>query len=223
MHKKIFIAAKLATTLDGFVAESNGHSQWITGSDSREYVHWLRACYDAVAVGADTFLKDNPKLNIRHKNFVKTNKVILFDRQLKALSKLAGSELLKAHTIENIFIVCEKAHRVLLEQKLQAAQLDLSDWENRFIFADQLSEAYEQLYKIGLRSVFLESGGGLLRSHLQEEWVDRLYLFQSNQILGQGIHWQRNGQFSLGLSQAPRLKYIKTLRFAQDILISGLL
>lgn len=60
-----YVTAKIAITLDGKIADANGDSKWITNEQSRRYAHWLRAGNDAVMVGAGTFKKDRPRLNVR--------------------------------------------------------------------------------------------------------------------------------------------------------------
>ncbi|MDH5549941.1 MAG: bifunctional diaminohydroxyphosphoribosylaminopyrimidine deaminase/5-amino-6-(5-phosphoribosylamino)uracil reductase RibD, partial [Gemmatimonadota bacterium] len=60
-----FVALKMATSLDGFVADRSGASQWISGPEAREYAHWLRAGFDAVAVGRGTAVADDPALTVR--------------------------------------------------------------------------------------------------------------------------------------------------------------
>jgi diaminohydroxyphosphoribosylaminopyrimidine deaminase/5-amino-6-(5-phosphoribosylamino)uracil reductase len=57
--------AKWAETPSGHLADANGHSKWITGLRSRAYTHWLRQKYDAIVVGARTFLLDQPALTVR--------------------------------------------------------------------------------------------------------------------------------------------------------------
>ncbi|MEW6062064.1 MAG: bifunctional diaminohydroxyphosphoribosylaminopyrimidine deaminase/5-amino-6-(5-phosphoribosylamino)uracil reductase RibD, partial [Bacteroidota bacterium] len=61
-----FVALKAAQTADGFIAKNNGSSKWITCKQSRRYVHRLRSEYDAVVVGANTVVADNPFLSVRH-------------------------------------------------------------------------------------------------------------------------------------------------------------
>ncbi len=61
-----FVGIKWAQSLDGYVADSAGRSQWITGEGARRYAHYLRAGYDALLVGAGTVLKDDPRLTVRH-------------------------------------------------------------------------------------------------------------------------------------------------------------
>jgi diaminohydroxyphosphoribosylaminopyrimidine deaminase / 5-amino-6-(5-phosphoribosylamino)uracil reductase len=59
------VTLKLATSLDGKIALSNGASQWITGPQSRAVVHRMRAAHDAILTGIGTILADDPKLTAR--------------------------------------------------------------------------------------------------------------------------------------------------------------
>src|SRR6266481_744313 len=59
------ITLKLATSLDGRIATAGGESRWITGAAAREAVHRLRAEHDAVVVGVETALADDPELTVR--------------------------------------------------------------------------------------------------------------------------------------------------------------
>ncbi len=60
-----FVALKLATTLDGKIADHAGRSRWISGAKAREFVHWLRAGYDAIGVGGYTARTDDSSLTAR--------------------------------------------------------------------------------------------------------------------------------------------------------------
>jgi diaminohydroxyphosphoribosylaminopyrimidine deaminase/5-amino-6-(5-phosphoribosylamino)uracil reductase len=60
-----FVAVKTASTLDGKLAARSGDSRWITGEESRAYVHALRHQYAAVMVGVNTVLADDPQLTAR--------------------------------------------------------------------------------------------------------------------------------------------------------------
>ena len=60
-----FVALKLATSIDGRIADAAGRSRWISGDTAREHVHWLRAGFDAIAVGGRTARQDDPQLTAR--------------------------------------------------------------------------------------------------------------------------------------------------------------
>ena len=59
------VTLKLATSLDGKIALSNGHSKWITGPESRAEVHRMRAAHDAILTGVGTILADDPEFTAR--------------------------------------------------------------------------------------------------------------------------------------------------------------
>lgn len=75
--KRPFIAIKFAASLDGKIATSTGDSKWITNEKAREYARSLRGMYQAVLVGKNTFLKDNPHLGTRIKGKKDPLKIVL--------------------------------------------------------------------------------------------------------------------------------------------------
>src|SRR5215208_1647150 len=76
-----YVALKLATTLDGRIADGFGRSRWISGPEGREYVQWLRAGFDAIAVGGRTARLDDPSLTVRGRLQPRVlPKRIVFDR-----------------------------------------------------------------------------------------------------------------------------------------------
>ncbi|MCJ7552329.1 MAG: bifunctional diaminohydroxyphosphoribosylaminopyrimidine deaminase/5-amino-6-(5-phosphoribosylamino)uracil reductase RibD, partial [Ignavibacteriaceae bacterium] len=67
INKKLpFVTLKAAITLDGKIADINSHSEWISSPESRRYVHSLRNKYDAVLIGLNTAMIDDPQLTVRH-------------------------------------------------------------------------------------------------------------------------------------------------------------
>jgi diaminohydroxyphosphoribosylaminopyrimidine deaminase / 5-amino-6-(5-phosphoribosylamino)uracil reductase len=69
LRHRPFIVSKCAVTLDGRIASKTGDSRWISSDYSRCLAHRLRAKVDAVIVGKNTFLRDNPSLNVRFGSF----------------------------------------------------------------------------------------------------------------------------------------------------------
>jgi diaminohydroxyphosphoribosylaminopyrimidine deaminase/5-amino-6-(5-phosphoribosylamino)uracil reductase len=184
-HNKIFVALKVATSLDGQMALRSGQSQWITGSVAREHAHYLRSCYDAVLVGAGTVLKDNPSLNIRHPRVSKENKVVVLDPEGLTLANFAASNLAKTHLPENIFICVEEKKSVkeasggprILKIKSGSGTLSAS-----FVMDHLLAQLWEQ----GLRSVYVEGGAHTFSGFIKSGWAHRLYIYVAPHLMGAG-------------------------------------
>ncbi|MBU4129147.1 bifunctional diaminohydroxyphosphoribosylaminopyrimidine deaminase/5-amino-6-(5-phosphoribosylamino)uracil reductase RibD, partial [bacterium] len=77
--KRPFVALKYAATLDGKIATKTGDSKWLTNERARRYARLLRSQYQAVLVGINTVLKDNPRLTVREKSKKEPIRIILDD------------------------------------------------------------------------------------------------------------------------------------------------
>ncbi|NSX83660.1 bifunctional diaminohydroxyphosphoribosylaminopyrimidine deaminase/5-amino-6-(5-phosphoribosylamino)uracil reductase RibD, partial [Wolbachia endosymbiont of Atemnus politus] len=83
-----FIACKIATTLDGKIATFTGDSKWITSKNTRNWVHELRAKYDAIMIGSNTLINDDPLLTCRLPDFEDRSPVrLIIDSQGKLKEK----------------------------------------------------------------------------------------------------------------------------------------
>lgn len=196
-HKKIFVAAKLATSLDGQIALSTGESKWITGPESREFSHELRSRYDAVVVGKNTILQDDPSLNIRHPKINKMTKLVILDRSKTIARQIQeGREFkfLKAHATENIIFPKSKT----------------------------LTELQYELWGLGLRSVFVEGGAEIISEFLKAGLVDRLHLFLAPVILGSsgGLSWTKSLKIS-AMHEKIQLKNLQSRAFGTDFYLTG--
>jgi diaminohydroxyphosphoribosylaminopyrimidine deaminase/5-amino-6-(5-phosphoribosylamino)uracil reductase len=209
-----FVALKAATTLDGKMAMSDGTSQWITESGSRSHVQFLRGCYDCVVVGADTVLKDNPRLNSRDPRFAKKeSRVVILDHEGKLQKKWSGLSLLKVRAPEDVVWVTGAAVSVdipvrnLVGRTGQNAQFNLQ-------------ELLKSLRELNIHSLFVEGGPRTFGTFLTQRLADRLYLFLAPKILGDGLSWPI-GHSSESLDKALRLESMQTTAFGQDLMITG--
>ena len=97
------VTLKLATSLDGRIATASGESQWITGPDARQQGHRLRATHDAILVGVETVLADDPELTVRLPDYAGSHPLrIVLDSRLRtpATAKVASEHTLILTTAE---------------------------------------------------------------------------------------------------------------------------
>ncbi|RME14873.1 MAG: bifunctional diaminohydroxyphosphoribosylaminopyrimidine deaminase/5-amino-6-(5-phosphoribosylamino)uracil reductase RibD, partial [Bdellovibrio sp.] len=109
-HKEPFVALKVATSLDGCLAyPEESPLRWITGDKSREHCHFLRAHYDAIVIGKNTLLMDNPFLTVRHKDFPNhKNKVVIFWGKGLEKEIFRKTNVYQSHGEKEIFLVAPK-------------------------------------------------------------------------------------------------------------------
>ncbi|OFZ28744.1 MAG: riboflavin biosynthesis protein RibD [Bdellovibrionales bacterium RIFCSPHIGHO2_01_FULL_40_29] len=174
IQKKVFIAAKVATSLDGQIALRTGESKWITSPSSREFVHELRSHYDAILVGANTIVQDDPSLNIRHPKIQKSGKIIILDAENSIFEK--ECKIFKIHQKENILFAVRKSN-----PRNPYKQIEFTD----------LLQLTEKFWVEGLRSLFIEGGAHTYSSFLSAGLVDRIFVFMAPSIIGakNGLAW----------------------------------
>ncbi|MEO0143723.1 MAG: bifunctional diaminohydroxyphosphoribosylaminopyrimidine deaminase/5-amino-6-(5-phosphoribosylamino)uracil reductase RibD [candidate division WOR-3 bacterium] len=195
---KPFVILKFAQTLDGFIADENYKSKWISSEISLKFAHKLRSYVDAIAVGSNTVLKDNPYLTAReYYKPIQPIKVI-FDSECKTLKYI--NEL-------NIF----KEGKVIIFSKIEK-EIKMENVE--IIKINNLEDALIELGKRKIISLLVEGGSKLLSSFLKENLFNKVYVVISPKILGKGI--SSFGDY-LG-SLENRLVLDKVLRLGEDIL-----
>lgn len=209
-QKKIFVAAKVASSLDGQIALKNGESRWITGPESREKVHELRSWYDAIVVGRKTIEMDNPSLDIRHPRIKKENFLVILDPRSTLLKKIVAGEKFR-------FLDARPKEKIIFAVQHEDPKITF----NQLKFSTLLSLT-EQLWNSGIRSVFIEGGAQTYSGFLQEGLVDRLHLFLSSSIIGagNGISWTSSFQIS-ELSRKLVVSAAKLEKFGTDFYITG--
>ena len=171
------ITLKLATTLDGKIATAGGASRWITGEEARRVVHELRGGHDAVLVGIETAIADDPELTVRLPNFegYQPTRVILDSRgRLPLHSKVVQT----ARIIPTLVVTTVDLPGEMLAQ--QVKQIKVPSKHQRV----DLEIALDALSNAGIESLFVEGGGVVATAFLRLGLVDRLEWFRAPTILG---------------------------------------
>ena len=113
---------KIATSLDGYIAASDGTSQWITGEDSREQVQRIRASVGAIVTGTGTAIADDPELTVRTVPLAKQPlRVVVGKRKLDKRAKLLSGDQPAIHLSDDLEVALKSlwsdfgVHKVLVE------------------------------------------------------------------------------------------------------------
>ena len=170
-----FVAVKLALSLDARIADHQRRSQWITGPDARDFVHWLRAGFDAVGVALGTVRADDPMLTSRGtvKPLVPPARVV-FDTHAELAD---GTKLVKTARDVPTIVLAGPGVPDANKARLERAGVQL-------VAGDDLDAQLRALRARGVNSLLVEGGGVLAGRLIGAGLVDRLFLIMAPIILG---------------------------------------
>ena len=176
------VTLKMATTVDGKIATKTGESKWITGALAREKVHIMRSQYDAIAIGINTVLQDNPKLTCRLPGLENRSPVrVVFDSSLKID---INSDILKTASSYKTWIITSKNHDLSVINKFEEYGVEIIsvalDGEGHI----DLYLALAALAKRGITRLMVEGGATLSTSFLRSNLVDLLAWFRAPSLIG---------------------------------------
>ena len=176
------VTLKMATTVDGKIATKTGESKWITGALAREKVHIMRSQYDAIAIGINTVLQDNPKLTCRLPGLENRSPVrVVFDSSLKID---INSDILKTASSYKTWIITSENHDLSVINKFEEYGVEIIsvalDGEGHI----DLYLALAALAKRGITRLMVEGGATLSTSFLRSNLVDLLAWFRAPSLIG---------------------------------------
>jgi diaminohydroxyphosphoribosylaminopyrimidine deaminase/5-amino-6-(5-phosphoribosylamino)uracil reductase len=209
-QERPFIVLKLATSVDGRIADRAGHSRWISGPEARDYVHWLRAGFDAIATGGHTARVDDSSLTVRGELEPRRRPVrIIFDSRADLPRSL---ELVRTAGEVPTWVVAAPTAPTLARSGLEAAGV-------RVLVAGSLAEGLAQLRSSGIESLIVEGGGRLGGALLDEGLVDRFHWIQSPLWLGDDGVPAFSGLSGHSIADAPRWYTVERRALGQDTLL----
>lgn len=223
-----FINMVSAMTLDGKISTVIGDREWIFSNESRNYLHELRATYDAVMVGVNTIIRDNPQLSCKASGGRDPIKIVV-DSQAKTPlnSKIFIKNNREDRKPSVIIAVSNEAseERVKALNSAGAEVIVCSDEKDDLPYARvNLKKLMFHLGKKCITSVLLESGGTLNASAIEEGIVDKLTMFIAPRIVGgkDALTPVEGTGISL-MSEATELKNVDYRQIGKDLLIEGYL
>ena len=208
-----FVILKVAATLDGMVADETGHSKWVTGPQARALGHELRLAADAIVVGVNTVLADNPRLTRRVKTPGQYVRVILDS----GLATPLESRLFAEPGPILVFTASQDAAKA---ERLWARNVEVMRVRKDKNGLLKWSDILTQLHRRHVQTVLIEGGATVASSALEAGIVDKIYVFQSPKVLGPGK------LFTLGITprplrQAIELEQVEHRCLGADFLTEG--
>lgn len=204
------VTLKLATSLDGRIATATGESRWITGEEARRAVHALRADHDAVLVGVETALADDPELTVRLPGYSARQpaRVVLDSHQRLS----PDSKLVKTASQTPTYVVAIAAsNNRLTDAGVKVLQVKAVGER------PDLQASLDALEAEGIGSVLVEGGGQVAASFLRCELVDAIEWFRAPIVLG-GEGRPAVGSLALAaLAEAPRFKRVALDAVGDDL------
>jgi diaminohydroxyphosphoribosylaminopyrimidine deaminase/5-amino-6-(5-phosphoribosylamino)uracil reductase len=206
-----WVALKLATSVDSRIADADGTSQWISGPEAREWVHWLRAGFDAIAVGAGTAIKDDPLLSVRGAVAPRVTPVrIVVD---EALAIEPDARLVATARALPLLVVTAEPHAS------SPAAAALRERGAEVLPMRDLPDALRRLRARGIERLLVEGGGRLAGSLLRAGCVDRFYHVQSPVWLGEPARPAFADLPDVPLASAERWHVVERRALGDDTLI----
>ena len=215
-----FVTAKFAVSLDGKIATKSGDSEWISGSEARKYVHNLRYTADAIMVGANTVIVDDPHLTCRYGG--KGGKVR--KQPLRVIVDGRGRTPAKAQVFSEpgkVLLALGKSVKPEKKEALVQAGAELLELPSEEGGVD-LGRLLKVLGEREITSVLVEGGGILLGSLFDCRLVDKVIAFVSPIIIGGGE--AKTAVAGKGIDKvidAAKLEHIRVEKCGEDLMISG--
>ena len=211
--KRPFVTIKVAMSADGKIATKTGDSKYITSREARTLVHKLRAEVDAVMVGLNTVIRDDPELTPRLFKGKDPMKIVV-DSALKIPK---NCNLMK-NPSKLIIATTSKAHKTDMEKMHQKGIKVIVAKSSKGMV--DLQDLMKQLGKHEITNVMIEGGSELNSSAIKAGVVDKMLIFTAPKLIGNG----KGAIGNLGINtidKAIEMKNVTLAKIGKDMLIEG--
>jgi diaminohydroxyphosphoribosylaminopyrimidine deaminase/5-amino-6-(5-phosphoribosylamino)uracil reductase len=206
------VTLKIAQSLDGKTATLSGQSRWITGPAARRFGHLLRARHDAILIGIETALADDPELTCRIKGLEARSPIrVLLDTRLRLGegSKLAQSA---RQTPTWVFTAGEGGGR------LEAGGVEVIKAVRDARGRPDVGAVLNELARRGITRLLVEGGASVHAAFLDRGLADRLEIFRAPVVLGASGRSAVDALAALDLDEASRFVSLSTRTLGPDLL-----
>lgn len=219
-RREPFVVLKIAASLDGKIATSAGKSKWITGKEARQQVQELRREADAILVGINTVIKDDPRLTIRSNSRERKFTGQPFRVVVDSRARIPlGAKILKdsAKTIVAVTRHADKVRVKSLESR-GAKVLIVGSKKGKV----DLAKLMQELGKLGIVNLLIEGGGEINASAFASRLVDKAIFFLAPRIIGgREAPTAVEGKGIKEMSQAIPLRKLTVRKVGEDLMVEG--
>ncbi len=218
-ERRPFVLYKTAMSLDGKIAVRTGRSRWITGETARDRVHRWRDQFDAVAVGINTVLLDDPLLTTRIDGG-RTPRKVVFDSVARTptTARLFDEDPQGVPGRVTVFVTDDApAARVAALRDRGAEVVAASAQRGR----PDVAAALAELHARDVTSLLLEGGGTLAWDFFACRSVDRVAWFIAPKLLGGSAAGPLGGLGVASVDEAFTLDGVRTETIGHDLLVTG--
>jgi len=199
---------KLAVSIETAIADARGSTSQLTGPESRQAVHMLRAGHDAIAVGIGTVLADDPQLTVRDARAPRVPpRRVIFDRSLRLP--------LTAKVVQTVSVA---PTTVVTRDASSGRARALTDAGVKVIAAQDLTEGFRSLRDAGVRALLVEGGATLASAVLGDRLAHRLVIFQAPVALGPRALHAFDGASAAVLSELEHYPVLERRTLGGDVM-----
>ncbi len=209
--RRPFVALKFAMSLDGKLASRTGDSKWITGKEARRFARDLRGAHQAILVGVNTVIRDNPHLGARMKGKKDPLRIIV-DSHLRIPPHA------KVLRDTNVIIATTAGTPKSQIKNLEKRGIRVLTFKGAHV---PIRKLLAELRKQEIISVFVEGGGEVLGSFIDAKIADKAYIFCAPLLVGGTDAHSIGGKGVATIVQALRFKRVSLKTFGDDVLITA--
>ena len=218
-----FVTVKAAMTLDGKIATASGESKWITGEKARAHGQKLRSGSDAILVGVNTVLADNPSLTVRAGKAKPIRRIVLDSRARTPLTAKVVSDEFAPFTTIFVGKQAPQSRVSALAKKVQVIVAPLVN--SKLKIKNSKLDLRWLLKKLGtenVTSLLVEGGGEVNASFLLGGCAQRVAFFYAPKILG-GRDARKGvaGEGAKSLAEVVQLREVKWCKLGDDLLLTA--
>lgn len=216
LENRPLVALKSAESADGFVASDDPEVKWITSEEARRHGHLLRAKYDAILVGIETVLADDPLLTCRLEGMEDRSPVrVVLDSRLRL-------------PVDTKLVRSTYQHRLLIfaassEAAVRAATSAVGMANMELVFVDtneagglKLDQVLAALAERGITRLLVEGGPSVQKSFLADGHVDLIYRYRAPKPLGAGRPGALTEILSSVAEEGSKIELVERLTLGPD-------